>query len=49
MGSCLTFILALTTILFTYTKVVTLVDKNDVDIMSALLEGKIDYETKFTT
>ena len=41
--------MALVIILFTYTKVVTLVEKNDVDIMSALLEDKIDYSTKFTT
>ena len=49
MGSCLTIFMGLLTVLFTYTKIVTLVEKNDVDIMSALLENHIDYNVDFTT
>ena len=49
MGSCLTIIMGLVTILFTYTKVITLIERNDVDIMSALLENYIDFTTPFQT
>ena len=49
MGSCLTIIMFLVTLLFTYTKVVTLIEKNDVDIMSALMENSVDFTTTFET
>ena len=49
MGAVLTILLYLTTLLFTYTKFKTLHEKNDVDIMSALIEGAIDHTEKFTS
>ena len=49
MGSCLTIIMFLVTLLFTYTKVVTLIEKNDVDIMSALMENSVEFTTPFRT
>ena len=49
MGSCLTIIMGLVTILFTYTKVITIMEKSDVDIMSALMENSIDFTTPFKT
>lgn len=48
MGSCLTIFCALATLMFIYTKVVTLSEKSEVDIMSALVDGAIDYSKKFT-
>ena len=48
MGSCLTIFCVLATLMFTYTKVVTLSEKSEVDIMSALFDGAIDYSEKFT-
>lgn len=40
--------MGLVTIMFTYTKVITIVEKNDVDIMSALMENAIDHSEKFS-
>ena len=48
MGSFLTVVITLVTLVFFYTKVQVLKDKSDVDIMSALLENDISYEEKFT-
>ena len=48
MGSILTIIIALTTLMFFYTKTLTIVSKHDVDIMSAIIENAIDIEEKFT-
>ena len=47
MGSCLTILCFLATLMFTYTKIITLNEKHDVDIMSALVEGAYDYSEKF--
>ena len=48
MGSLLTILIGLTTFMFFYTKIVTLVEKNDVDIMSSLIDNAIDINYKFT-
>ena len=48
MGSCLTILIALTTLLFFYAKTVTIIEKHDVDIMSTLIDNKIDFNYKFT-
>ena len=48
MGSCLTVIILLTTFMFSYTKIVTIQGKHDVDILSAVIENGIDQEFKFT-
>ena len=48
MGTCLTLLIAVTTSMFFYTKTVTIVEKQDVDIMSALLDNSIDNDFKFT-
>jgi len=47
MGSFLTIFCFLATLMFTYTKIITLNTKQDVDIMSALVEGAYDYSDKF--
>ena len=48
MGSILSIIIALTTFLFFYAKVLTIIQKHDVDIISALIDNAIDIEDKFT-
>ena len=48
MGSLLTIICTLATLMFFYTKCITLAQKHEVDIMSALVEGAFDYSDKFT-
>ena len=48
MGSFLTVLIALTTVMFFYTKIATIVEKTDVDIMSALIDNAIDTDKKFT-
>ena len=48
MGSFLTIVIALTTFMFFYTKTLTIVEKHDVDIMSALIDNAIDFNYKFT-
>ena len=48
MGAFLTFLLMLITIMFSYTKLVSLMDKQEVDIMSALSEGAIAPREKFS-
>ena len=48
MGACLTLIIALTTLLFFYTKTITIIEKHDVDIMSALVDNAIDFNYKFS-
>ena len=47
-GTCLSIILLMVMILFMYTKIVSLAMKNEVDIMSALDENKIDFNYKFS-
>ncbi len=47
-GGFLTIILTLVTLMFTYAKLITLIDKHDVDIMGSLSEGAIEYSTNFT-
>lgn len=47
-GGFLTIILTLITLMFTYNKLITLIDKHDVDIMGSLSEGAIEYSAKFT-
>ena len=47
-GSCLTIILVMTMCMFLYTKFMSIYMKNEVDIMSALDENKIDFNFKFT-
>ena len=49
MGSALTIIMGLITIMFTYTKIITLIEKNDVDLMYALMENAIDFREPFST
>ena len=48
MGSFLTCLVAITTFMFFYTKTVTIVEKQDVDIMSALIDNNIDDDFRFT-
>ena len=48
MGACLTILCVLATLMFFTSKAVTLVEKSEVDIMSALVEGEIDQRDKFT-
>ena len=36
-------------IMYTYTKMITLVEMNDVDIMSAVIEGEIDQTDVFSS
>ena len=48
MGSLLTVIGTLAILMYLCTKVVTLANKQEVDIMSALIEGALDYSEKFT-
>ena len=47
MGAFLTILLTLVTLLFTYNKMKTLQEKQDVDIMGALSEGAIHYSAVF--
>ena len=42
MGSCLTFVLGFIIISFAYTKFITLIEYNDIDIFSFLTEDAID-------
>ena len=48
MGSLLSILTAMATLLFFYTKTVTILEKKDVDIMSTHIESAFDYEYKFT-
>lgn len=48
MGFCLTCIIVVMTAMFFYTKTNTIVEKHDVDIMSALVDNEIDFNYKFT-
>ena len=48
MGTCLTIWIAMTTFMFFYTKTLTIVEKLDVDIMSALIDNDIDFNYKFS-
>ena len=48
MGACLTFIILITTLMFSYTKAITIIEKKDVDIMSALIDNELDFSYKFT-
>ena len=43
-----TIVLAITVGLFTWAKVLVLNEKQDVDIMSAMIEGELSYEEKFS-
>ena len=47
-GAICTIALAIIVGLFTWTKVLTLIEKQDVDIMSALIEGEVSFEEKFS-
>ena len=47
MGALASLLVTLTILGFTYTKLITIANKNDVDIMSALIDGRIDYNTRF--
>ena len=49
MGASLSIFLYICVIMYTYTKMITLVEMNDVDIMSALLEGEIDHNEVFSS
>ena len=49
MGASLTIFLHLCLIMYAYTKAITLVEMNDVDIMSALIEGEIDHTEVFSS
>ena len=42
LGSVLSIVLFLTTMLFVYTKFVTILEKNDVDIFYSLMENALD-------
>lgn len=48
-GAVMSILLGMMTLMFTATKVLTIVQKSDVDIMSALIENNIDYTEKFDT
>ena len=48
MGASLSILLIFISLIFTLTKVETLWNKHDVDIMSALDENVIDFNQKFT-
>ena len=48
MGSFLTIVIALTTFMFFYAKTMTIVEKHDVDIMSAVIDNAVDINDKFT-
>lgn len=48
-GSVLSIVLFLTTMLFIYTKFVTIIEKNDVDIFYSLMENALDYNDRFTS
>ena len=48
MGTFLTCLVAVTTFMFFYTKTITIVEKQDVDIMSALIDNNIDDDFRFT-
>ena len=48
MGTVLTVLLWLVSIMFAYTKINTIAEKQDVDIMTAVMEDAIDQEEKFT-
>ena len=48
MGAFLTIMIALTTFLFFYAKTMTIVEKHDVDIMSAVIDHAIDINDQFT-
>ena len=47
MGSCLSIIVTLTTLLFFYAKMLTILEKHDVDIMSAHIEDAVDMLEEF--
>ena len=48
-GSALSIVLFLTTMLFIYTKFVTIIEKNDVDIFYSLMENALDHNDRFTS
>ena len=47
MGTFLTIWIAMTTFMFFYAKTITIVEKHDVDIMSALIDNDIDDDYRF--
>ena len=49
MGAFLSIIMVLSTLLFVYTKFVTIIEKNDVDIFYSLMENSLDYRDHFTS
>ena len=48
MGFFLTCMVSIMTLMFLYAKTITIVEKHDVDIMSALVDNNIDFNYKFT-
>ena len=48
MGTIITVILYLITLMFSYNKIRTIAEKNDVDIMTAINENAIDQSEEFT-
>ena len=48
MGACLTVLLVFVTLSYSYTKLLTLKRKRDVNIMSALMEYSLPYDEPFT-
>jgi hypothetical protein len=49
MGACLSILFFVLLVIFVGTKISTLYNKHDVDIMSALDESVIDFREKFTS
>ena len=47
-GAICSIILTIIVVLFAWTKVLTLQEKQDVDIMSAMVEGELSFEEKFS-
>lgn len=48
MGASLTLILFLATLIFAYTRIISMVNKDMVDVLSYETENAIDFKEKFT-